>query len=174
MDALTAIKTRRSIRKWRPNPVPLELVEELIEAAMYAPSAGDEQPWHFVIITDREVLQRVPDINPYGRIATNAPLGVLVCGDTRLEKYQGCWPQDCAAAIQNFLLAAHASGLGAVWTGIYPMQDRVKGFQKLCGLPKQVIPVALLLLGYPDQNPAQPQRFKKERVHLNKFNGKES
>jgi nitroreductase len=169
MDTLSAIKTRRSVRKWKPNQVPMDLVKELLEAAMYAPSAGNEQPWHFVVIKDRMLLDKVPDINPYGRMATQAPLGVVVCADLTLEKYEGNWPLDCSAATQNFLLAAHAKGLGVVWTGIYPQMDRVRGFQKLCSLPKSVLPLALLLLGYPDQTPKHPERYLADRVHLDHF-----
>ena len=169
MDALEAIKTRRSIRNWTLEPVPRELVKNVLEAAMYAPSAGDEQPWHFVVIEDRALLDQAGDVNPYARISRLAPLGILVCGDTSLEKYDGFWVQDCSAAIQNLLVAAHALGLGGVWTGVHPEADRVKGFSKLCRLPDNVIPLGLLLLGYPDQSPAQPKRYKAARVHKNRY-----
>ena len=169
MDALEAIKTRRSIRNWTSQEVSDETVRHLLEAAMYAPSAGDEQAWQFVVIQDRGLLDQAGEVNPYARISRLAPLGILVCGDTRLEKYSGFWVQDCSAATQNLLLAAHAMGLGGVWTGIYPEQSRVEGFKKLYRLPEEVIPLGLLLLGYPDQNPTQPKRYKSERVHKNRF-----
>ncbi len=169
MDALEAIKTRRSVRNWTSEPVPPEIIRQILEAAMYAPSAGDEQAWQFVVIQDRGLLDQAGDVNPYARISRLAPLGILVCGDTSLEKYTGFWVQDCSAATQNLLVAAHSLGLGGVWTGIYPEEGRVRGFKKLYGLPENVIPLGLLLLGYPDQKPSQPKRYKAERVHQDRF-----
>jgi len=120
-----------------------------------------------VVITDREILNRVPDVHPYAAMAKQAPVGILICGDLRLEKYPGNWVADCSAATQNLLLAAHASGLGAVWTGVYPQQDRIEGFRKLLGLPDQVIPLAFVPVGYPDQRLMPEDRFRKDRIHRN-------
>jgi len=114
MEVLEAIHTRRSIRKFQSQPVPDELVTVFLAAAMSAPSAGNQQPWQFVVITDPELLGQVPSINPYAAMAEKAPLAVLVCGDLALERFPGFWVQDCAAAVQNLLLAVHSHGLGAV------------------------------------------------------------
>lgn len=149
MDALEAILTRRSVRAFAPQALPLEQLEALINAAMHAPSAGNEQPWHFILITDPAVLARIPAIHPYATMAPQAAAGIVICGDLGLEKYPGLWVQDCAAATQNLLLAAHAQGLGAVWTAIHPMEDRVQGFRELLGLPKHVVPFALVPIGVP-------------------------
>ena len=169
MDVIEAIHTRRSIRKFQQRPVPDELVTELLAAAMSAPSAGNQQPWHFVVITDREILGKVPSLNPYAAMAREAPLAILICADPALEKYPGYWVQDCSAAAQNMLLAAHGKGLGAVWTGITPMEDRVAGFKKLCSLPEKVIPLALVVLGYPAQTLKAEDRFRADRVHRNSW-----
>ena len=116
MDTLTAIHTRRSIRKYTDQPVTPEQVRTLLAAAMAAPSAGNQQPWQFVVVTDKDLLAQVGLLHPHVHMAPKAPLGILVCGDTRAEKYAGYWVVDCSAAVQNLLLAAHDLGLGAVWT----------------------------------------------------------
>lgn len=167
METLQAIHIRRSIRKYEDKPVSDELLRELLAAAMTAPSAGNEAPWQFIVVRDRELLTRVKDINPHSAMAQTASAAVLVCGDLSLEKYAGFWVQDCSAATQNMLLAATDRGLGAVWTGIYPMQDRVEGFQKLFKLPSHVIPLTLVVVGYPAQKSEAKDRFREDRVHLN-------
>lgn len=172
MDAIETILTRRSIRRYTDRNVERSVVLELLEAAMSAPSAGNEQPWHFIIIEDRKVLNELPRIHPYAAMAREASVAIVVCGDTTLEKHQGFWVQDCSAAIQNLLLAAHAKGLGAVWTGIYPIPDRVQGFRMLLGLPENVIPLALIPLGYPAEKGGRQQRFNEKRVHYNMWQQK--
>lgn len=167
MEIIEAIKTRRSIRKFNTQTVLPDVIRQLLDAAMSAPSAGNQQPWHFVVIDQRRILDQVPAIHPYAGFCKDAPLAILVCGDTRLEKYQGFWVQDCSAATQNLLLAAHAKGLGAVWTGIYPIEERVQGFRELLDLPEEVIPLALVVLGYPDQTPPAQERYREDRVHRN-------
>lgn len=167
MEVMEAIHTRRSIRKFQQKAVPDDLVTDLLAAAMSAPSAGNQQPWQFVVITDREILGKVPGLNPYAAMAKDAPLAILICGDLALEKFPGYWVQDCSAATQNLLLAAHCKGLGAVWTGIYPLDDRVEGFMKLCNLPEKVIPLALVVIGYPAQTLPPEDRLRKDRVHRN-------
>jgi nitroreductase len=169
MDVMEAIHTRRSIRKFEQKPVPDDLVHDLLVAAMSAPSAGNQQPWHFVVITNPQILGEVPGINPHAAMAKGAPLGILICGDLALERYPGYWVQDCSAAVQNLLLAAHGRGLGAVWTGIYPLNDRVEGFKKLCHLPAKVIPLALVVIGYPAQVLSAEDRFRADRVHRNSW-----
>lgn len=169
MELFEAIHHRRSIRKYENRPVPDEVVKKILAAAMTAPSAGNAQPWQFVVVTDRERLDRAGDVHPYVGMAKSAPLGILVCGDTRLEKYPGFWPQDCAAATQNLLLAAHAEGLGAVWTGIYPMAERADKFAEIFGLPEGVVAFGFVPMGYPAQESRFEDRFKEERVHRDKW-----
>jgi nitroreductase len=169
MDALDAILSRRSIRQYAAEPVPEETVRTLLEAAMSAPSAGNQRPWQFVVITDRRTLEAVPRIHPYARMATEAAVAVVVCGDTRLEKHKGFWVQDCSAAIQNILIAARALGLGAVWCGIYPREERVAGFRKLLSLPPEVIPLALVPVGWPAEEKPPAGRFDERRVHYGRW-----
>ena len=167
MEALEALKTRRSVRAFTSRPVSMETVRELIRAAQHAPSAGNEQPWHFIILTDRELLDRIPDYHPYAGMLCEAPVAVLVCGDTRAEKHPGMWVQDCAAATQNLLLAAHAKGLGAVWVGIHPREDRIEPLRQLIEMPAEVMPFALVPVGHPAETPEQEDRFRPELIHMN-------
>lgn len=169
METLEAIRTRRSIRKYRDEPVAEEAVERVLRAAMMAPSARNCQPWHFVVIDDRELLAKIPQINPNAAMAAGAPLSILVCGDLELEHPSGYWVVDCAAAVQNLLLAAHAEGLGAVWTGVYPRQERMAGFARLLGLPDNVQAHSLVVLGHPAEQPVTQDRYRPDRVRRNRW-----
>ncbi|NIT35914.1 MAG: nitroreductase family protein [candidate division Zixibacteria bacterium] len=169
MDALDAILSRRSIRQYTAEPVPEEAVRTLLEAAMSAPSAGDERPWQFVVITDRRKLDEIPRIHPYAKMVQEAPVAILVCGDERLEKHKGFWVQDCSAAVQNVLIAARALGLGAVWCGVYPREARVAGFRELLGLPPEVIPLALVPVGWPAEEKPPGERFDERRVRYDRW-----
>jgi len=169
MGALEAIKTRRSVRKYTSEPVEDQLLEEVLRCGMQAPSACNEQPWQFVVIRDKKTLEAVGGINRYAGFARNAPVAVLVCGDKRLDKCEGYWVQDCSNCAENMLLAAHALGLGAVWTGIYPLPDRIEGFRKLCALPQEVTPLALLVVGWPAETPKPEDRYDTTRIHRDKW-----
>lgn len=169
MDALEAIYSRRSVRKYQDRPVPEELVNKLLAAAMCAPSARDAQPWQFVVIDERQVLAEISRINPNAQMVAHAPVGLLVCGDLSLEKSPGFWVIDCAAAVENMLLAAHALGLGAVWTGVYPRQERMDGLRNLLHLPEHIIPHSFVVFGYPAEQPPRRERFHAERIHRNKW-----
>ena len=167
MDTLEAIHTRRSVREYKNKPIPEEMITKLLAAAMAAPSARNQQPWEFVVITEREVLDQIPTVNPNTQMILQAPCAILVCGNLKSETAPGYWVIDCAAAVQNLLLSAHALGLGAVWTGTYPNEDRIDGYTTLLELPEHVIPHSLVVLGYPVQLPPQEQRFNPERIHHN-------
>ena len=169
MEAMDAILSRRSIRRYTGEGIPDPVIEEILRAAMSAPSAGNQQPWHFVVITDRGTLRQVPSFHPHANMVPEAPVAVLVCGDRSREKHEGFWVQDCSAATQNLLLAAHAKGLGAVWVGIYPREDRVFGFRKLLGLPDHVVPLALVPLGFPEGGKPREDRFDRSRVHRERW-----
>ena len=128
MDTLDAIHTRRSIRTYLDQPVSEELIQKLLAAAMQAPSARNQQPWQFMVIDGRALLAKIATFVPNVAMAGKAPLAILVCGDLSLEKSEGYWVVDCAAAVENMLLAAHALGLGAVSCGIYPREARMDGW----------------------------------------------
>lgn len=165
MDALKAIHARRSIRRYGAEPVTDAQVEILLRAAMAAPSAGNAQPWEFVVVRRRDILEEVAAVHPYAKMSAHAPLAILACADLDREKYQGFWVQDVAAATQNLLLAATALGLGAVWCGVYPVEDRVAEFRRIFGLPARVLPLAWVVLGHPAEEKDVVDRYDAGRIH---------
>lgn len=165
MEALKCIMTRRSIRKYRPGTIPEARLRKILEAAMQAPSARNLQPWRFVVVRERETLLKMTDVHPYAQMLKQAAAAVVVCGDLSDEGNKAYWEQDCAAATQNALLAAHALGLGAVWLGVHPREERVKGVQKLLHLPKDVVPLSIISLGRPGEKPPAVKRYDTGKVH---------
>lgn len=170
MNTMEALLTRRSVRSYRHEPIPAPIVRQILDAAMHAPSGNDEQPWHFVVIDDRQLLDAIPAIHSAAKMARGAPLGILVCGDPRLEKVRDMWLLDCAAATENLLLAAWEHGVGSVWTGVSHRPQRVEAFRRLLGIPEPVVPFALVVLGYPAGEPPQAvDRYREDRVHVNRW-----
>ena len=169
MEIMEAILTRRSIRKYTRKPVGKDLLRDLLTAAMSAPSAGNQMAWHFVVITDRKLLEAIPRVHPYAQMLAGAAAAVLVCAELGLEKHKGYWVQDCSAATQNLLLAAHGKGLGAVWLGLHPAEERVAAIKELLGLPEGVMPLSLVAIGYPAEKKSKEDRFDPARVHVNKW-----
>ncbi len=167
MDAMEAMLTRRSIRKYTDRPVSEETVKNLLTVAMAAPTAADQRTWEFVVIEDRKMLDEIPRFHPFSNMLKQAPLAVCVCSDLHKETKIGYWPQECGAATQNILIAANAMGLGAVWLGIHPVEERVKGLKKLLSLPDRVMPLSLIALGYPAEEKPPLNRYDEEKVHRN-------
>lgn len=161
-DAQTAINnimTRTSVRNYTSETVSKENIETMLRAGMAAPTAVNRQPWHFVVVTDREKLNALAEANRGSGMAAKAPLVIVVCGN--MEKAlegtgRGFWIQDCSAATENILLAAHALGLGAVWTGLYPNEERSNAIRKLLKAPENIVPLCTIVIGHP-QEPAQPK-----------------
>jgi nitroreductase len=166
---IDAILKRRSIRKYIVKPVNKSDINLLLKAAMHAPSARNEQPWHFVVINERGLLNRISKVHPYASMLPEAALAILVCGDENLELSRGYWPVDCAAATQNLLLAAQALGLGAVWLGVYPRQERQLAIREIFDLPSNIQPFSLISIGYPAEQKRIPDRYKAERVRWNEW-----
>ena len=169
MDVLETIMTRRSIRKFTGEGVGEEIIEELLKAAMAAPSSKNEQPWVFIVIDDQDLLHEIPKFQPYAEMIKTAPVAILVCADRRRFLSEEVWVQDCAAATQNILLVAHGRGLGAVWLGIYPRLERVKGMRSLLDIPIHIIPFSLVVLGHPAERKPPANRFDASRIHRNKW-----
>ena len=149
MDAIKAILTRRSIRKYNDKAVSPELVKQLLESGMHAPTARNIQPWHFIVVDEREMLDKLSVAHPYAKMLREATLAILVCGDKNLQEADGYIVQDCSAATQNIMLAAHALGLGSVWLGMYPREERMREVGRLLEIPGHIIPVSLISIGYP-------------------------
>lgn len=174
METLEAIKTRRSIRQYKDEALSDDILRELLEAGMSGPTGGNNKPWQFIIINDPEILQEIPNVHSGAPFTPDAPLAILVCGDLEkypgiMEKYLDVWVIDCSIAAQNILLAAHGRGLGAFWTGAYPMEERVNGLKILLELPNYIMPLALLVIGYPAEQLLVEDRYDVSRVHYNKF-----
>lgn len=169
MEALEAIFTRRSIRKYDGRPVSAEAIRTLLAAGMSAPSAGNQRPWHFIVVTDRELLNEVPKEHPYAQMLLQAPAAIVVCGELALQKHPGSWVQDCAAATQNILLAAHALGLGACWIGVHPKPEREEPIGRLFGLPPGTTALSIVALGHPAEAKDAPDRYDPGRVHDNRW-----
>lgn len=171
--AIENIMTRTSIRKYKEQPVEQEKVDVMLKAAMAAPTAVNLQPWHFIVINDKKTIDLLAGQQP-----TNAPLLIAICGDTDKttmsdgKKLPDFWVQDVSAATENLLLAAHALGLGAVWTGCYPMMERVAEVANVLNCPKNIVPLAIVRIGYPDESPEPKDKFKEENISYNKFGGK--
>jgi nitroreductase len=160
---------RRSIRRYTAEPVDEAAEMQMLRAAMYAPSAGNQQPWHFILVKDRAVLEAIPGVHPHAAMAAHAAGAILVCCNPSGAKHAVMWPQDCAAATQNLLLAAEALGLGAVWLGVYPREDRMAGVAKLFWLPDGTIPFSMVAYGHPAEKPEFPERFDLARIHRDRW-----
>jgi nitroreductase len=165
METLKAILTRRSIRKYINKDIPEEYYEIMLRAAMHAPSARNRQPWHFIIITSREILQKLAAVSPSWRMLEEAGTAIVVCGDLILEDAESFIIQDCSAATQNILLAAHELGLGSVWLGVHPKADRLEPLIEILNIPENIVPVSMISIGKPDESREQPDRFNVERIH---------
>ena len=168
---LQYIFARRSVRRFEDRPVPEELVTDLLQAAMAAPSAVAKDPWHFIVVRDRETRGRIADHLPNGAMARQAPVVLVVCGD--LERAHGGLEsyllQDCSAAVENALLAASALGLGACWLGVHPRPERIEGVRTLFGLPPRIVPVAAVAVGWPAEAPAARTRYRADAVHQERW-----
>jgi nitroreductase len=169
MDAIEALNTRRSVREFTAEPVSKDQLDILLHAAMQAPSACNQQPWHFMVVDSRDQLLALAAVHPYAQMLLHAPLAVVVCADLTLETCHGNWVIDCSAATENLLLAAHALGLGSVWVGIHPVEKRVRDISRILGLPSYVTPLCLVPIGHPAGPLPVVDRFQAERIHRNSW-----
>ena len=165
------IMTRASIRQFTDQQISKDTLDLLVKAGMAAPSAMNKQPWAFVVVTEREMLDSLMTVKEHANLET-ATAAIVVCGD--MEKaIEGAgreyWVQDCSAVTENILLAAHAYGLGAVWCGVYPIDETVQGVSRVLGLPETIVPLDIITLGYPDEDPAPKDKYKPELIHYNKW-----
>ena len=167
--------TRTSIRQYIDEPVSKADIETMLRAGMAAPTAVNRQPWHFVVINSKEKLAELAGDNPRGGMLKKAPLAIVVCGnmDKALPgQGRGFWVQDCSAATENILLAANAIGLGAVWTGLYPDENRAGAVAKVLKLPETYIPLCTIVIGHPAEQPTPKDKWKPENISYNEFGGK--
>jgi nitroreductase len=170
MNLAVEIKKRRSIRKFTDRLGEKDKINLLLEAAMYAPSSANKQPWHFIVIDDRKMFLKIMEINPHSRMLETASHAILVCGDLTAQHGNGYWVADCGAATQNILLSATAIELGTCWFGIYPREDRMAAIKQLLSLPSHVEVFSCIAIGYPAEEKSTPERFDAEKIHFNSWN----
>lgn len=169
MDLLEGLYTRRSVRKFTEEAVSDSDIHVLLKSAMLAPSAKNQQPWHFIVVKEKAMRDKLAAASPYTGMAAHAPLVVVICGDTANEKAPGFWVQDCSAAAENLLLAARALNLGSVWCGIYPEKERMQALATILGLPDKVLPLNMICIGHTEMQFKEADRFNPERVHHEKW-----
>jgi len=171
---LDIIFGRRSVRVYRPGEIPPEMIRTLLEAAMAAPSAVAKDPWRFIVVRDRDRLREIAAGLPNGRMLADAAAGIVVCGDQEKahDRQLSYLLQDCSAAIENLLLAAHALGLGACWLGVHPREQRVERLRKLLHIPGHVIPVSCIALGWPGETKEPRTRYNEDYVFHETWGGK--
>ncbi len=162
--------SRRSIRKYKNRErVPEDVVQYILSAAMSAPSARNTQAWQFIVTQNHDILNTLSERHPYAGMLKEASLAILVCGDKRAEENEIYLVQNCSAATQNILLAAHGQGLGAVWLGVNPREERMNMCREVFNLPDYVIPVALISIGYPGEKKDINKNYSSSKVHWDKW-----
>lgn len=169
MNVLDAIFTRRSIRKFTGEPVSEENLKLILKAGFQAPSAHNFEPRDYIVVRDKEKLNKISEFHKYAKMLPNAGCGIVVCGDTRKQEELGFLVEDCSASIQNMLLAAHGLGLGAVWCGLYSREELVDDMSKVLDLPDYIIPIGMVVVGVKAEEKKVVDRYKEENVHYDKW-----
>lgn len=169
-QTLNTIMTRVSVRQFTDVKPTDGQIDTLLRAAMAAPSAVNKQPWAFLVVDDKEMLRKIGEQFPNSRVQNGAQVAIVPCGDLSkaLEgEAQDYWIQDVSAAVENLLIAAHSLGLGAVWTGLTPIETRASAAAELLGLPDGIVPLCIIPVGYPAENPEVKDKYKAENIHYN-------
>jgi nitroreductase len=168
---MDSIFTRRSVRTYLEKAVEPEKIENLLRAAMQAPSAGNQQSSEFLVVQDAAALMQLSKMSPYSRLIAKAPLAIILLGNTDRMKFPENWEQDLGAAAENLLLEAADQGLGAVWLGVHPLKERIDAIRGQFSLPERFRPFAVIAAGYPETETANhfADRWNAERVHYEKI-----
>ena len=170
MDTIKAIKSRRSIRKFKNEPVTDNQIKVLLESAMQAPSAGDGRPWHFVVIKYRQKLNAIADkIDGGNAMFKESQVAILIIADPSKEGFPGFYPQDCSCAAQNLQLAAHDLGLGTVWIALWSVKPRLDGLEEIIKIPENLNPFAIFPIGVPDEDLGEDYRYDENKVHYDEW-----
>lgn len=170
MQAMDAIFARRSIRSYQQKPVAKESIVELLKAAFAAPTAANAQPWEYVVTDDEQQLSKLREALIFARY--DAPVAIAVCGNMRLALKgpdKELWVQDCSAAIENILIAATSMGLGTVWIGVYPIEQRVRDVQRIFEMPEHVVPLSIVYVGYSAETKEPRTRYNEKRVYWHRY-----
>lgn len=168
MEALEAILSRRSIRKYTGERVSEGIVSSLLKAGMAAPSAHNRRPCHFIVVDDRELMLGVLEYHPFSKMLEFASHAIVVLGDNDVQD-SDFWIHDCSAAIENILIAAHSLGVGAVWLGVHPSEKLISGTKELFNVPGNVTPLGIVSLGYPAEEKNPRDNYNPDRVHRNRW-----
>lgn len=174
-EAYMNIINRVSVRRFADRAVTSGQETAILHAAMSSPSGVNKQPWQFVAIDDPQLKLRLAEALPYAKMVAHAPVAILVCGDSNrfLEGVDNVlWEQDLSAASENILLAAHAIGLGGVWTCVFPHEERISPVRSILNLPDNLIPFSLIPIGYPEKSHAPMDKWHPERIHRNSYGSK--
>lgn len=169
-QAINNIMTRVSVREFTGEKISPAQVDTLLRAAMAAPSAINKQPWAFIVVDDDVVIAKLGEALPYSRCSNHPAVAIIPCGDLNKAipgEMANFWINDVSAATENLLLAAHAMGLGAVWTGLHPDMNRAKMVQELLGLPEHIIPLCVVPVGVPAEHPAVKDKYNPDNIHYN-------
>lgn len=169
MDLFEALRTRRSIRKYTEDNISDDDLHAMLDAAMHAPSARNQQPWHFVVARRAEIREALSKASPYTHMAAKAPLVIVIAADMNACKVEEMWVQDCAAATENMLLAARGRDIGTVWCGIYPVADRMESIRQTLALPPHIIPFNLVCAGHTSEEFREEQRYQQDRIHMDRW-----
>lgn len=172
MNTLEAISARISVRRFTDEPLTDEEMKVLLDAGFAAPSACNRRPWEFIVVRDREILDTFARKIRYQQMLAQAPAAIVVCGSEKRAVSHDMLICDCSAAVQNILLAAHATGLGACWCGTCALKTPVKIARELLGLPEDLLPVATIAVGHPAESREQKDRYESRHVHLNTYGGR--
>ena len=171
--AIDVIMSRKSVRNFTKDTVTEEDLMTILKAGMAAPTAVNKQPWSFIVVTDRKILDKLGDALPYAKMIYQAPAAIIVCAhpewahQTKPLEYAVI---DCSCASENILLAVEALGLGAVWTAAYPREERMKSVREICGIPENVIPLNVIPIGHPTGEDKPKDKYKPDRIHYNRWN----
>jgi nitroreductase len=166
---MDAIFKRRSIRKYKEQPVEKEKVEKLLRAAMQAPTSGNQRPWEFLVVENKESLEKLSHTSPYSMMVAKAPIAIIMLGNKDLFQYPEDWEKDLGAATQNLLLEAVELDLGAVWIGVAPLLECMNNVREVCALPPNIDPFAIVAVGYPLEDKEPIDRFEQSRIHYEKY-----
>lgn len=168
---MSSIFTRRSIRRYTGEKIEDEKVDKILRAAMQAPSAGNQQGWEFIVVRDRDVLNKISKMSQYASMAAEADLAIIVLGNKNEMRMPSYMEQDLGAATQNLMLQAVEEGLGSVWLGVCPLEERMKLISQIFNLPEGVEPFAVVAIGYPAQENKFVDRYNENKVHIERYKG---
>lgn len=165
MDVIEAILTRKSIRIYTGEPISELDLETVLKAGFHAPSAHNCQPWEFIVIKDKDKFETIASVHTFAKMLPKAEVCIIVCGDKNKQPMTGFMVEDCSAAIQNILLAAHGIGLGAVWCGLYPVEELTTQIKEICNLPDFIEPIGMVVLGHKGEERKVRDRFNPSKIH---------